>query len=251
VTSGKVSKPKRRNIKHFRITNEARPDKSLPKTTIELRGLRSLLTTSDGESTASELHQAADRYNAVLVKAFEVLDATDEGAFVSALFQAQGKAPDDSTETKQIISLYKGIIERHSAISEVGTAAGFLLRAYELSTLLGEANRTTWDAVFELCVAFHWLHMEVFDEHARAVGGAKAAANLAAAATGRIDQRHQREEIVRRICETAWSSHPLWKAPRMVERLGARINESLKGAGHKAYTTASLTKVVQRLARER
>jgi hypothetical protein len=149
----------------------------LLKTIIEERGVRSfkLRINEDPEVTAAyatlDGQNPGDHYAMLLDRADACLRAAGERG-LDVIIQAHNNLPKgpDAVQ-REIYKWGQEISERHGHISEVGIAANFIVRVGYLSMILGDAPRVTWDAIFSICEAFHWLAFEEDGLHDLAVKG--------------------------------------------------------------------------------
>jgi hypothetical protein len=151
---------------------------------------------------------------------------------------------------KAIKSSLQNMVDRRGPTSPVSEAARFICSNKSLVYGMVPAGHEL-NEIYELCSAWHWVHFEAFGEHELARGGVKQATNLASAGAARSRAKKDRLAIVERVCQELWSRKPQLSASSSVNSLIKDINEALIKKGYKAYTEASLGKVIQTIRRRK
>jgi hypothetical protein len=184
MASRKAPEPSRSGIRYSRVTLEPRPEIGLEKTVIEERGLRSLRRHIYDNPVVNLMQAVLDgnpaweHYNFLFQRANKLLKAAGERGYTDVLLEAERTveaertAPNGPSNTQKAILLWcDEIMDRHGHLSEIGTAAHFLVQADNLSAFLPDNARGAWPAIIELCDAYHWLAMEEDGLHRLAVMG--------------------------------------------------------------------------------
>jgi len=170
-------------IEHVRLRIPGDPEKGFREIIIEERGLRSFVRREQRNpfcQIGDSLLQGVDPvavFNSLLTHANHALVKAGERDFTTALLDAtegenelmEGSLPSGFVEAALLESWREGIAKRHGYLSPEATAADFLIKADRVRELIG-SDEAAAAAVFALCEAWHWHHMEATGEHALAAG---------------------------------------------------------------------------------
>jgi hypothetical protein len=255
-----AKKPPRPRFTH---TREFVDEDGTP-TYIERRGLQEFKTPLPKQARSKLSPRAQKVARRLSIAASEILKRVGEKTLNEVLESVKPTTPnDEDAATKAaVVTWGSDITKRHGIISLVTHAADFLCGLYliPLSFAARPADKQADEAladitrhilqVYAFCDAWHWLHMEVYGEHRRALDGVQSAENLGAAAPARAEKKKERMEIVRRACAVYWTKHGRRNAAHTAERLYSEVHKTLKTKGHQTYTRESFVKVVREIFRE-
>jgi hypothetical protein len=250
-------KPARPRFKYTRefINKDGKPD-----TYIERRGLRELKIPVSKQARG-KLPRVQEQAQLLSIVASKILKEAGERSLVEVIEGVkQRKGVDRDAAIKDAIAMWDyDIMRRYGIISPVTHAADFLGGMYLIARLFAvrSARKRAYSPlpattrhllqVLAFADAWHWLHMEVHDEHRLALGGAQLAKNLGAAAPARTEKKKERVEFVRQACVAYWSKHGRRNAAHTASRLYSQVNGTLKAKGHQTYTLDSFVKLVREI----
>jgi len=140
----------------------------------------------------------------------------------------------------------QNFIETRGSVSPVSEAAKFVCSnmsfIYGMIPAGGELNE-----IYELCQAWHWLHMEMSGEHSKALHGVKQTANLASASSVRTKKKEERLAIVNETCQELWKRRPELRAASTAHLILEKVNKALTEKKHSKYTEETLEKVIRKI----
>jgi hypothetical protein len=96
------------------------------------------------------------------------------------------------------------VASREGILSRKATALEFLRAQRDLFSTFASKNPVEpfsgfgvfQEQVFRLCNAWHWMHMECFDEHKKAIAGVRVAATQKSGAQGNKTKSKRQETII-------------------------------------------------------
>jgi hypothetical protein len=251
------------HIPHTRSVSPGEQGDPTKRVVAEERGLRSsvrpeyhdltlgaaaaLLRPDEPLSLYASLFQEANRFlsergEADYFGALEVLGSDEEAQADDIIDHGELALVEWSSE----------IAERKGALSVEAAAARFLLWADQVCKIAG-GDEKKLQAVFALCEAWHWLHMEVTGEHALAVEAIKNRKGLNAGPAAKARRDFDRRKIVEGEYQKFLNREMRESYRRNVTQVSGAIleevNRKLKDRDFKPMTEGSLRKVLGKIVK--